>query len=119
MLAVVGECLLALWWLLFGLGIAKFLVVPLLKWLLVGAFDSLKGASGAGRTVRRLLAVPITGLLSRQRKARRGDFDSKVDLFLVDVVVGFVVSGFLQGFAVTLVTLGSTLVLLAIGSAFF
>lgn len=105
------EFLIALWWFFVAIGIAKFIVVPLVKWFLVTVFESLKGASGAGRTVRRLLAVPITGLLSRQRKARGGHRESRLDLFVVDLVFGVAVSGFLQGILLTAV---STLVVVVI-----
>ncbi|MEV0067095.1 hypothetical protein [Amycolatopsis sp. NPDC050768] len=54
--------------------------------------------------VRRLLAFPITGLLNRQRKARGGHRDSRLDLFTVDLVFGVVVSGFLQGILLTAVS---------------
>ncbi|WP_326567256.1 hypothetical protein VSH64_36250 [Amycolatopsis rhabdoformis] len=74
----------------------------MIRWALISVFESLKGASGAGRTVRRLLAVPITGLLSRQRKARGGHRESRIDLFVIDVAAGVAVSGVLQGFLVTL-----------------
>lgn len=102
--SVLLEFLIALWWFFVAIGIAKFLVVPLAKWMLVTVFESLKGASGAGRTVRRLLAFPITGLLSTQRKARGGHRDSRLDLFTVDLVFGVVVSGFLQGILLTAVS---------------
>lgn len=102
-----------------SVSVAKFIVVPAVKWLMVTVFEELEGEEGALRTARQLLAYPVTGLLGRQRKARRGDEDADLELFLIDVAVGTVLSTCVQGFLLTLFTIGGLGVLTVIGVVLF
>jgi len=110
-----GACLLAFMWLLFSFGIAKFVLLPLVRWLLLSAFSALAGASGYQKTIRQGLGFPVAALLSRQRKARRGDPDSKFDIFVVEVLLSIVVSSVVQGLGTTILTVFVVGVLAAIG----
>lgn len=100
----IGSCLLALFLLLLCVGVAKFIVMASAKWALMSAFTSLVGEEGALRAVRQIISYPVVGLLSLQRRARRGDSDSRFGLFLIDVCVGFVLSVIVRGFLTTFIT---------------
>jgi len=113
----VGTALLAVVVLLLCMGAAKFLVTPGLKWALTAAFTSLAGQSGTLRTLRRVISYPVVGLLSLQRRARRGDQDSRLRLALIDIAIGGVISGIAQGFLTTLIVLAAIAVLAVIGTA--
>ncbi|XVS62156.1 hypothetical protein ACQPYE_28330 [Actinosynnema sp. CA-299493] len=110
-----GSALLALLLLCLSIGGAKFLLVPLFRWLLISGFQALSGEEGFLRTVRQILSYPVRALLGRQRKARHGDMDSEVELFLVDVGFGLLISSVLQGFWLTLLTAFCVGVLAVIG----
>jgi hypothetical protein len=106
---------LAAFLLLLSVSAAKFLLVPLVRWLLISGFRALAGEEGFLRTVRQILSYPVRALLGRQRKARHGDVDSEFELFLVDIGFGLVVSALIQGFWLTLLTAFCIGVLAVIG----
>lgn len=110
-----GSALLTAFLLLVSVSAAKFLLVPLIRWLLVSGFQALAGEDGFLRTVRQILSYPVRALLGRQRKARHGDTDSEFDLFLVDVGFGLLISSVLQGFWLTLLAASCVVVLVVIG----
>jgi hypothetical protein len=110
-----GSALLAVFLLLLSVSAAKFLLVPLLRWMLISGFQALTGEEGLLRTVRQILSYPVRALLGRQRKARHGDVDSELELFLVDVGFGLLISWVIQGFWLTLLTAFCVFVLVVIG----
>jgi hypothetical protein len=116
-LSFLGSAFLAGFLLLVSVSVAKFLVVPAVRWMLVSGFQALSGEEGFLRTVRQLLSYPVRALLSRQRKARHGDSDSEFELFLVDVGFGVLISSVIQGFWLTVLTVCCVFVLVAIGVA--
>jgi hypothetical protein len=116
-LSFLGSAFLAGFLLLVSVGVAKFLVVPAVRWILVSGFKALSGEEGFLRTVRQLLSYPVRALLSRQRKARHGDSDSEFELFLVDVGFGVLISSVIQGFWLTVLTACWIFVLVVIGFA--
>jgi hypothetical protein len=115
----IGSCLLAVFLLLLCVGVAKFIVVPSAKWALTTAFTSLAHEDGALRGVRQIISYPVVGLLSLQRRARRGDTDSAIGLFVIDICVGFLLSIFVQGFATTFLTMLAIAFLAFIAVLFF
>lgn len=85
----------------FCVSAAMFIVMPIVKWLLIAVFEALGHEEGALRLLRQWMSFPITSMLSRQRKARRGDGDAAAQLFLIDVGVGALISVEIQGLLTT------------------
>jgi hypothetical protein len=87
---------------------AAMAIVLLARWAMISAFEALP-RSGAGRLARQLVAVPIVGLLSRERRARRGDHGSLFALagsqFVLAGVISLVVQGFLPAIGFTAILL--------------
>ncbi len=94
-------------WIIFGflryllsLGIAVFLLFPSIRFVLVQAFERLP-RRGIARTLRQLLAFPVIGLLSRERRTLRGDRRSLFQLFLCQLAGAFIISLAIQGILAT------------------
>lgn len=86
---------------LLSFAIVIFLLFPLVRICLIKAFERLSPHSSA-RVVRQFVAVPIVGLLSRERRARRGDNRSLLQLFASQLVCTFIVSLIIQSFLASL-----------------
>jgi hypothetical protein len=87
---------------LLSLGIALFLLLPLVRFTLIQVFERLPRA-GPTQALRQLLAFPVIGLLGRERRARRGDYKSLFELFLCQLAGAFLVSLLIQSFIATLI----------------
>ncbi len=105
MWSFIGWVFLSLVRYMLSLGIVVFIVSPLVKFSLIHLFERLP-RSGAGHALRQSMAVPIVGLLSRERRARRGDHKSLFQLFMLELSTTFVISFLMQGLLATVIFTG-------------
>jgi len=87
---------------LFSLGLVIFAIFPLIRFALIRIFEYLP-RYGAPHVLRQFLSVPIVGILSRERHARRGDNKSLLQIFAIQLFCTFVVSLIIQSFLASLV----------------
>lgn len=98
----VGWFFLSLFLYMLSLGIAIFIASPLIKFGLIHAFEHLP-RTGAWLTLRQSIAFPIIGILSRERRARRGDRASLVQLFIFELAASFIISLLIEGILASMV----------------
>jgi hypothetical protein len=102
MLGFLGWFFLALFLYMLSLGIAIFIVSPVVKFGLIHAFEHLP-RTGKWLALRQSIAFPVIEILSRERRARRGDTRSLAQLFIFELAATLVVSLLIQGILASVV----------------